>query len=76
METDAIFVLQDTFQALIAQIMGFLPQLLGAIFIVLVGALIAWALRLVVEKLIAAVKIDDLLKRLQVSAMFKKAGMN
>ncbi|NQV11978.1 hypothetical protein HQ524_01315 [Candidatus Uhrbacteria bacterium] len=76
METDAINVLQSTFQDLIAQIMGFLPQLLGAIFIIIIGAIIAWALQLVVKKIIAAVKIDDLLGRLQVASMFKKAGIN
>ncbi len=75
MEGDAIVILQSTFQDLIGQVFGFLPQLLGAIVIVLIGALIAWALRLVVERIVLAVKIDDLLKKLQVSEAFKKAGI-
>lgn len=76
METDAIYVLQSTFQGLIAQIMGFLPQLLGAILIVIIGSIIAWALRLVVQKVIAALKVDEMLGRMQVSSAFKKVGVN
>ena len=74
MEQDAIGVLQTTFESLLAQVFSFIPELLGAILILLVGLIVAWALRVVVEKTIAAIKIDALLKRLGVTAVVKKAG--
>jgi len=76
MEQNAIFILQDTFRELIGQLLLFLPQLIGAVLILVVGALIAWALRLVVEKVVAAVKIDEMLAEAGVFAMARDAGVN
>ena len=74
MEQDTIGVLQTTFESLLAQVFSFIPSLLGAIVILIIGLVVAWALRVVVEKIIAAIKVDSLLKRMGVTEMVKKAG--
>lgn len=74
MEQDAIGVLQTTFESLLGQVFSFIPSLIGAIVILIVGLIVAWALRVVVEKIISAIKVDALLKRMGVTDMVKKAG--
>lgn len=74
MEQDAIGVLQTTFESLLAQVFSFIPELVGALVILIVGLILAWALRVVVEKIISALKVDALLKKLGVTDMAKKTG--
>ena len=74
MEQDAIGVLQTTFESLLGQVFSFIPSLVGALVILIIGVIVAWALRVVVEKVISAIKVDALLKRLGVTDMVKKAG--
>ncbi|PIR48063.1 hypothetical protein COV06_01545 [Candidatus Uhrbacteria bacterium CG10_big_fil_rev_8_21_14_0_10_50_16] len=76
MQQDAIGVLQLTFQSLLAQMFSFLPELLGAIIILIIGLIVAWALRVVVEKIVSAIRVDMLLKRTGVTDMAKKVGFN
>ena len=76
METSALTVLQSTFQGLLDEIVGFIPQLVGAVLILIVGIIIAWALKVVVEKIIDAIKIDALLKKVGATEVVKKAGIN
>ena len=75
MGSTALTILQSTFQGLLAGVVAFLPQLIGAVIVLLVGILIAWALRMVVEKIIVAIKIDDLMETLQITPFFKKIGV-
>lgn len=76
MEQDAIGVLQTTFESLLAQVFSFIPELVGALVILIVGLILAWALRVVVEKVISALKVDALLKKLGVTDMVKKSGFS
>ena len=75
MNTDAIQVLQGSFQGLLDRVLDFLPLLVGAVVVFVIGLIIAWALRVTVERLVAALKIDDLMDRLKVTAAFKRAGI-
>lgn len=75
MQQDAIGVLQTTFEGLLAQILSFLPALIGAIIIIIVGVVVAWALRVVVEKIVQALRIDPALEKIGVSATVKKTGI-
>lgn len=76
MDQSAISVLQLTFESLLARLFSFIPELIGAILILIIGLVIAWALRVVVEKIIAAIKIDAVLTRMGVAAMVKKLGFS
>lgn len=75
MQPDAIGVLQSTFESLLAQILAFIPELIGAIIIIIVGVVVAWALRVVVEKIVQALRIDPALEKIGVSATVKKTGI-
>ncbi len=75
MEPNAIGVLQSTFESLLSQILSFIPELIGAIVIIIVGVIVAWALRVVVEKIVQALRIDPALERIGVSATVKKTGI-
>ncbi|OGL71390.1 hypothetical protein A3B32_00875 [Candidatus Uhrbacteria bacterium RIFCSPLOWO2_01_FULL_53_9] len=75
MAQDAISIVQTTFQDLWFQVIGFLPVLIGAIVVFIIGLIIAWALRVVVEKIVKALRVDDLMVRLRVTDLFKKAGL-
>lgn len=76
MGQDAIVIVQSTFQELWLQVVGFLPELLGAIVVFIVGLVIAWALRVVVEKVVMALRIDDLMIKLKVKDLFKRVGLS
>lgn len=76
MAQDAISIVQSTFQELWLQVVGFLPELLGAVVVFIIGLVIAWALRLVVEKVVMALRIDDLMIKLKIKDLFKRAGLS
>ncbi|MBI2477012.1 hypothetical protein HYV72_02450 [Candidatus Uhrbacteria bacterium] len=76
MEQDALSIVQTTFQDLWLQVIVFLPVLLGAVVVFIVGLIIAWALRVVVEKIVRALRIDDLMEKVRVREVFKKAGLD
>ena len=75
MENEPIIVLQSTFQGLLEQVLAFLPSLIGAIIILIVGIFVAWALRIVIEKIVGALKVDALLERFDVTSSLKKVGI-
>jgi small-conductance mechanosensitive channel len=75
MEQDAFGIVQVTFQDLWLQVISFLPELFGAIVVFIVGLVIAWALRVVVEKVVKALHVDELMEKLKVTDLFKKAGL-
>ncbi|BCX15934.1 MAG: hypothetical protein KatS3mg098_163 [Candidatus Parcubacteria bacterium] len=62
--------LQSTWQTVI----GFLPSLIGALVVLIVGLLVASLLRALFEKIINLLKVDVLLKRLGVDAFLERAG--
>ncbi len=53
----------------------FLPKLLLAVVVFLVGLLIAQVLKATVERVVKALKIDDALHRLEVAPLFARTGM-
>jgi len=56
-------------------VINFLPALIGALIVLIVGLIIASGLRMVVEKIISALKVDSLLKRVGLSPFFERAGL-
>ena len=57
------------------QVLGFLPSLVGAILIFLIGLIVASVLGQVVARLISYLKFDGLLKQLGVQAYFERANI-
>jgi hypothetical protein len=55
---------------------GFLPSLIGALVVLIIGLLVAAGLGALVERIISAVKLDSLLQKAGTERYFKKAGIN
>ena len=72
---DYVDILEGAFVNLWAQAVTFLPKLLFAIIVFLVGLLVANILRTAVVKLIQVLKIDELVERLEVKDVFRRAGV-
>ncbi|MFH1712440.1 MAG: hypothetical protein ABH846_04375 [Patescibacteria group bacterium] len=68
-------VLRAAFIDLWAVILLFLPKLLLALIVFLVGLLVANLLKSAVVRLIQMLKIDELMERLEVKTFFMKAGI-
>jgi hypothetical protein len=58
-----------------ATIMGFLPTLIGAIIVLIVGLIIASVIRSIFEKIVDALKIDAILKKVGFEKFIERAGM-
>lgn len=54
---------------------AFVPTLVGAIIILIVGLLVAAGLGALVEKILEAIKLDTMLKKLGIEPYFERAGM-
>jgi hypothetical protein len=54
---------------------AYLPNVLGAILVFLIGVIVAVVLRTVVEKLIALLRIDELARRLEITSQFEHIGL-
>lgn len=68
-------VLSASIQNLWLTVASFLPSLIGALAIFIVGLIVAAVLDRVVERIIYYVKLDVLLKRLGVEAFIERANM-
>jgi small-conductance mechanosensitive channel len=68
-------VLQGPLLELWGTIVAYLPNLLGAIFVFLVGVIVALILRHAVVKIIALLRIDELAHRLEITSQFERAGL-
>jgi len=62
-------------QSLWRDVLGFLPNLIGAVFILLLGLIIASVLATIVSQIIRYLKIDDLLKKAEVEEYFSRADL-
>jgi len=62
-------------QTFFTQLVGFLPNLLGALLILLVGLFVAKAIESVVVQLLKTVRLDTLADRIQVSEILAKGGI-
>ncbi len=58
-----------------AQLLSFLPALIGAVVIFIIGLIIATVLARIVERLVYYLKIDTLLRRLGVESYFQRANV-
>ena len=68
-------VLQGPLLELWETIVAFLPSLLGAALVFLIGVIIALVLRTVVVRVIGLLRIDELARRLDITAQFERVGL-
>ncbi|MBI2010793.1 MAG: hypothetical protein HYS89_00955 [Candidatus Colwellbacteria bacterium] len=68
-------VLVASLQQLWIGFVGFLPLLLGALIVFVIGLIVAAGLGALVERVIAAVKLDALLAKAGVDRYFKRGGV-
>ena len=72
---DYVDILRSAFVDLWISIMSFLPQLVFAVLVFLIGLLLANVLRTAVIRVVRFLRVDDLMDRLEVKTMFTKAGV-
>lgn len=68
-------ILQGPLLGLWETIVAYLPNLLGAIFVFLIGVIVALVLRSVVVKLITLLRVDELARRLEITSQFERVGL-
>jgi len=68
-------VIVQPVQSLVNQVMAFLPTLLGALVLFLVGWLVAQALQLGVVRILKTIGLDKLADQIQLSAVLTKGGI-
>lgn len=68
-------VLQGPLLELWDTIVAYLPNLLGAIIVFLIGVVVALVLRSVVVKIIGLLRIDELARKLEITAQFERVGL-
>lgn len=73
--TDWVNVTGDSLRNLWAQVLGFLPALVGAIVIFLIGLIVASLLERIVERIIYYLKIDSVLKKAEIEPYFERANI-
>lgn len=72
---DYVDILRNAFIDLWASVVLFLPKLVLAIVVFLLGLLLAHLLKTAVIRIVTMLKIDDLMERLEVKDVFKKIGV-
>lgn len=68
-------VVIEPFQRLLDRVLGFLPDMLGALVIFIVGILLAWALKTLSIRLFRAVNIDKHCDKTNISELLLKGGI-
>ncbi len=63
-------------QTLWDRVLGFLPDLVGALLVIIIGAIVATGLEKLVERIIYYLKIDTLLRQLGVEAYLDRAHVS
>lgn len=69
-------VLQGPILELWDTILAYLPNLLGAIVVFLIGIIVALVLRSVVEQVVKILRIDDLAQKLEIKSQFERFGVH
>ena len=59
-----------------AGVINIIPSLIGAIIVLIIGTIIASALKTLVEKILDTVKLDNLLKKLDIEKYFQRANVS
>jgi hypothetical protein len=65
----------NSLQGLWGQVLSFLPSLIGALIVIIIGLIVASGLRALIERIVGALKIDSLLKKIGLSPFFERAGL-
>ncbi len=68
-------VLQGPLLELWDTIIAFLPNLIGAIIVFILGIIVASVLRGVIEQLVKLLRLDDLAQRLDIRSQFERIGV-
>lgn len=68
-------VLQGPLVKLWDTIVGYLPNIIGAVVVFLLGVIVALVLRSVVVQVIKFLRIDDLAQKLEIRSQFERAGV-
>lgn len=66
--------LSDTFNSMWSALIGFLPNLIGALLILALGFLVAALFHKIAEKIFNFFKLKELFDRFKITAMFEKSG--
>lgn len=69
-------VLQGPILELWDTILAYLPNLLGAIIVFLIGIIVALVLRSVIEQVVKILRIDDLAQKLEIKSQFERFGVH
>lgn len=68
-------VLQGPLLELWQTLLSYLPRLVGAVLVFLIGVIISLILRSVVVKVVALLRVDELARRLEISSQFERVGL-
>lgn len=68
-------VIVRSFQNAWVVIINFLPSLLGALLVLIIGLLIASLLRMIFEKIIRSLRLDSFLQKLHVGTFLERGGI-
>jgi len=64
----------EALREVFTKVIGFLPELIGAIIVFIVGLIVASGLGTIVEKIISALKVDNALEKAGVKKVVERAG--
>jgi hypothetical protein len=66
----------DSFNKFLGKVITFLPNLLAMITIVIIGFLIAWAIKILLLRFLKAIKLDRMSEKWGLTPMLSKGGMS
>lgn len=69
-------ILVQSLEILWTAFVGFLPRIIGALVVLIVGWLIAASLGMLVARIIRAIKLDELVEKLDLKKSAKRAGID
>ena len=65
----------NSLQNILAGTLSFLPSLIGALVIIVIGLIVASGLRALIERIVVTLKVDSLLKSIGLSPFFERANL-
>ena len=68
-------VIMHSLMSMLDNIIGFVPNLIGAILLLVVGIAIAKVLEFAIEQIISIVKLDSVLKKIEIDRYLQRAGI-
>jgi hypothetical protein len=73
--TDLITTTGDSLSNLWAQVLSFLPALIGAVVVFIIGLIVAALLAKLVERIVYYLRIDSILKKAELETYFERANI-